>query len=68
MTTLHLTLKMIAAQVVEMSVTSNSLSEDYSHQDDHFPLDFVIFHDNFNIVNVFLVSFQAKHISPQFLQ
>ena len=29
-TTLHLTLKMTTAQVVEMSVTNNSLSEDYS--------------------------------------
>ena len=36
MTTLHLTQKMtITTQVVEMSVTSNSLSEDYSHLDDH---------------------------------
>ena len=33
--TLHLTLKMTTAQVVETSVTNNSLSEDYSHPDDH---------------------------------
>ena len=35
MTTLHLTLKMTTAQVVERSVTNNSLSEDYPHLDDH---------------------------------
>ena len=29
--TLHLTLKITTAQVVETSVTNNSLSEDYSH-------------------------------------
>ena len=29
------TLKMTTAQVVETSVTNNSLSEDYSHPDDH---------------------------------
>ena len=34
MATLHLTLKMTTAQVVETSVT-NSLSKDYSHPDDH---------------------------------
>ena len=34
MMTLHLTLKMTTAQVVEMSVTNNSLS-DYPHPDDH---------------------------------
>ena len=34
MTTLHLTLKMTTAQVVEMSVTNNSLSKDYLHPDD----------------------------------
>ena len=33
--TLHLTLKMTTAQVVKMSVTNNSLSEDYSHPDAH---------------------------------
>ena len=33
--TLHLTLKMTATQVVEMSVTNNSLSKDYLHLDDH---------------------------------
>ena len=33
--TLHLTLKMTTAQVVEMSVTNNSLSKDYPHPDDH---------------------------------
>ena len=33
--TLNLTLKMTATQVVEISVTTNSLSEDYSHLDDH---------------------------------
>ena len=33
--TLHLTLKMTAAQVVEMSVTNNSLSKVSSHPDDH---------------------------------
>ena len=31
----HLTLKMTTAQVVEMPVTNNSLSEDYSHPADH---------------------------------
>ena len=35
MTTLHLTLKMTTAQVVEMSVTNNSLSKDYPHPDNH---------------------------------
>ena len=35
MTTLHLTLKMPTAQVVETSVTHNSLSKDYPHLDDH---------------------------------
>ena len=35
MKTLHLTLKMTTAQVVETSVTNNSLSGDYSHLDDH---------------------------------
>ena len=30
-----LTLKMTSAQVVETSVTNNSLSKDYPHQDDH---------------------------------
>ena len=34
-TTLHLTLKMTTTQVVEMSVTNNSLSKDYHHPDDH---------------------------------
>ena len=34
-TTLHLNLKMTTAQVVEMSVTNNSLSKDYLHPDDH---------------------------------
>ena len=34
-TTLHLTLKMTTAQVVETSVTNNSLSKDYLHPDDH---------------------------------
>ena len=33
-TTLRLTLKMTTAQAVE-TVTNNSLSEDYSHLDDH---------------------------------
>ena len=33
--TLHLTLKMTTAQVVEMSITNNSLSKDYLHPDDH---------------------------------
>ena len=33
--TLHLTLKMTTAQVVGTLVTNNSLSEDYSHPDDH---------------------------------
>ena len=33
--TLHLTLKMTTAQVVETSVTNNSLSKDYLHPDDH---------------------------------
>ena len=35
MTTLHLTLKMTTAQLVEMSVTNSSLSKDYPHPDDH---------------------------------
>ena len=35
MTTLLLTLKMTTAQVVEMSVTNNSLSKEYLHPDDH---------------------------------
>ena len=35
MATLHLTLKMTTAEVVEMSVTNNSLSKDYSHPDNH---------------------------------
>ena len=34
-TTLHLTLKMTTAQVVETSVTNNSLSKDYPHLHDH---------------------------------
>ena len=34
-TTLHLTLKMTTAQVVETSVTNNSLSKDYPHPEDH---------------------------------
>ena len=34
-TTLHLTLKMTIAQVVETSVTNKSLSKDYLHPDDH---------------------------------
>ena len=33
--TLHLTLKMTTTQVVETSVTNNSLSKDYPHPDDH---------------------------------
>ena len=33
--TLHLTLKMTTAQVVETSVTNNSLSKDYPHLDDN---------------------------------
>ena len=33
--TLHLTLKMTSAQVVETSVTNNSSSQNYSHPDDH---------------------------------
>ena len=36
--TLHLTLKMTTAQVVETSVTNNSLSKDYPHKDDHAKL------------------------------
>ena len=35
MMTLHWALKMTTAQVVETSVTNNSLSEDYPHMDDH---------------------------------
>ena len=34
-TTLHSTLKMTTTQVVETSVTNNSLSKDYLHPDDH---------------------------------
>ena len=34
-TTLHSTLQMTIAQVVEMSVTNNSLSKDYPQLDDH---------------------------------
>ena len=33
--TRHLTLKMTTAQVVEMLVTNNILSEDYPQPDDH---------------------------------
>ena len=33
--TLHLTLKMTAAQVVKTSVTNNSLFKDHPHPDDH---------------------------------
>ena len=33
--TLHLTLKMTTAQVVETSVPNNSLSKDYPHLEDH---------------------------------
>ena len=33
--TLHLTLKMTTAQVVETSVTNSSLFKDYLHPDDH---------------------------------
>ena len=33
--TLHLTLKMTTAQIVETSVTNNSLSKDCLHLDDH---------------------------------
>ena len=33
-TTIHLTLKRTTAQVVETSITNNSLSEDYSHYPD----------------------------------
>ena len=32
---LHLTLKMTTAQVVEKSVTNNSLSKGYPHPEDH---------------------------------
>ena len=35
MMTLHLNLKMTTTQVVETSVTNNSLSKDYPHSDDH---------------------------------
>ena len=34
-TTLHLTLKTTTAQVVETSVSNNTLSKDYPHLDDH---------------------------------
>ena len=34
-TALHSTLKMTTSQVVETSVTNNSLSKDYLHPDDH---------------------------------
>ena len=34
----------------------------------YFYLNFVIFHDSFNIVSVFFVSSQAKHRSAQFVQ
>ena len=33
--TIHLTLKMTSAQVVETSVTNNSSSQNYTHPDDH---------------------------------
>ena len=33
--TIHLTLKMTSAQVVETSVTNNSSFQNYSHADDH---------------------------------
>ena len=35
MMTLHLTLEMTIVQVVETSITSNSLSKDNPHPDDH---------------------------------
>ena len=35
MKTLYFALKMTTTQVVKTSVINNSLSEDYSHQDDH---------------------------------
>ena len=35
MTTLHLTLKMTTAQVMETTVTKRSLSNEYLHRDDH---------------------------------
>ena len=38
MTMLLLTLKLTTAQVVETSVTNNSLSKDYPHPDDHTKL------------------------------
>ena len=33
--TIHLTLKMTSAQVVETSVTNNSSFQNYTHPDDH---------------------------------
>ena len=38
-----LTLKMTTAQVVKMSVTSNSLSEDYHYPDDHTRQTYALF-------------------------
>ena len=38
MKALQLTLKMTTAQVVKTSVTNNSLTEDYSHPEDHTTL------------------------------
>ena len=39
MKALQLTLKITTAQVVETSVTNNSLTEDYSHPEDHYSVD-----------------------------
>ena len=62
MTMLLLTLKMSTAQVVEMSVTNNSLSEDYSHPDNHTKLITDTIYQNY--CNV-LVIFSCKPFSDK---
>jgi len=62
--TVHLTLKMTSAQVVETSVTNNSFFQNYPHPDDHsirssvtilFPVSFKprYYFQSFNIVEIF---------------
>ena len=50
----HLTLKMASAQVVKMSVTNNSPSQDSSHPDNHFQSRIVYF--NTTLFFLFLAS------------
>ena len=59
--TLHLTLKMTAAQVVEMSITKNSLSQDFSHPmitlDKHISFRVVNYHVTFRTMNTICLVF-----------